>query len=34
MSKPTDDFWMAAGIAVILFAFLGGMALLVWAVKS
>jgi hypothetical protein len=33
MSKPSDDFWIAAGIAMVLFAFLGGLALLAWATK-
>ncbi len=31
MSKPTDDFWGAAGVALILFCILAGLALIIWA---
>ncbi len=33
MSKPTDDFWESFGLALILFAILGGFALVAWATK-
>jgi hypothetical protein len=33
MSKPNDDFWRAAGVALITFAFLAGVALMTWASK-
>jgi hypothetical protein len=32
MTKPTDDFWVAAGLALIIFAGFAGFALVLWAV--
>lgn len=31
MNKPTADFWAMAGLALIIFAILGGFALMTWA---
>lgn len=31
MSKPTSGFWEMLGVALILLAYLGGLALLAWA---
>lgn len=29
--KPTEEFWKLAGLALVIFAILGGFALLGWA---
>lgn len=31
MSKPTENFWMAFGMALIILAFSAGFALMIWA---
>jgi len=34
MSKPTNEFWGAAGTALIVLAILGGSALVIWAIGT